>query len=172
MIDEWVGHYHSQQDNPLSRLPAALKLGAALGIIIGTVLVPAGWTPWFAGVLLLLALAAVMSRVPLLFLAKRLALLSPLVLGVALVNALQPAYRGSWRIVAVRSLICLLTVILVSNTTPFSKILRILRATRVPALLVTVIFSCSPTNRSACAGRGPAAPSPAGDRRAGARWRR
>jgi cobalt/nickel transport system permease protein len=139
MIHEWVGHYHNHRENPVSRLPATLKLGVALGIIIGTVLVPAGWTGWFVGVVLLLTLAAVMSRIPLLFLAKRLALLSPLVLGVAVVNAFEPAARGSWRNVAARSLICLLTAILVSNTTPFSRILRLLRAVRVPALLVTTL---------------------------------
>jgi cobalt/nickel transport system permease protein len=139
MIDEWVGHYHSRLENPVSRQPAALKLGVALGIIVGTVLAPPGWTAWFIGVTVLLALVAVMSRIPLLFLAKRLALLSPLVLGVALVNALAPAARGSWWNVAARSMICLLTVTLVSNTTPFSKILRVLRAARVPALLITTL---------------------------------
>jgi cobalt/nickel transport system permease protein len=33
----------------------------------------------------------------------------------------------------------LLTVILVSNTTPFSRILRVLKSMRVPALLITTI---------------------------------
>jgi cobalt/nickel transport system permease protein len=35
--------------------------------------------------------------------------------------------------------LCLLTVILVSNTTPFSKILRVLASLRVPGLLITTI---------------------------------
>jgi cobalt/nickel transport system permease protein len=52
---------------------------------------------------------------------------------------LQPAARGSWVIVAMRSTLCLLTVILVSNTTPFSKILRVLKRVRVPGLLITTI---------------------------------
>ncbi len=40
---------------------------------------------------------------------------------------------------AVKSAICLLTVIVVSNTTPFSAILRVLREARVPGLLITTI---------------------------------
>ena len=139
MIDDWVGHHHSHRDSPVARLPAALKLGVALVIIVGTVLVPPEAVGWFVGVALLLLVAAVVSRIPLLFLLKRLVWLSPLVLGVAVVNALQPTARGSWQAVAAKSTICLLTIILVSNTTPFSRILRVLKSARVPGLLITTL---------------------------------
>jgi cobalt/nickel transport system permease protein len=139
MIDDWIGHYHSRRHNPVSRLPAAFKLGVALAMILGTVLAPPQAVGWFAGVAGVLVVAVVLSRLPLLFLLKRLAWLSPFILSVALVNALQPAVRGSWRIVAVKSTICLLTIIVVSNTTPFSRILRVLKAVRVPGLLITTV---------------------------------
>jgi cobalt/nickel transport system permease protein len=139
MIDNWVGHYHSRLDGPVSRLPAALKLGVALVVIVGTVLVPPQWVGWFLAVSLLLALTTVLSRISLPFLLKRLAWLSPLILSVALVNALQPAARGNWLVVAVRSTLCLVTVILLSNTTPFGKILRVLKRARVPGLLITTL---------------------------------
>jgi len=139
MIGDWIGHHHSHRDSLVARLPAGLKLGLALVIIVGTVLAPPQAMGWFLGVALLLLVAVVLSRIPLLFLLKRLAWLSPLVLGVALVNALQPAARGSWLTVAARSAICLLTIILVSNTTPFSRILRVLKSARVPGLLITTL---------------------------------
>ncbi len=139
MIGDWIGHHHSHRDSLIFRLPAAPKLGAALVIIVGTVLAPPRAVGWFVAASLLLLVAVVLSRIPPLFLLKRLAWLSPLVLGVALVNALQPAARGSWLAVAARSTICLLTIILVSNTTPFSRILRVLQAVRVPGLLITTI---------------------------------
>jgi cobalt/nickel transport system permease protein len=139
MIDNLLGHHHSHVESPVSRMGVELKLGAALVIIVGTVLVPSWWTGWFMGVGLVLCLAVGLSGLPLLFLLKRLAWLSPLILGVALVNMLQPSVRGSWMIVALRSMICLLTVILVSNTTPFSKTLGVLKRVRVPGLLVTTI---------------------------------
>ena len=139
MIDDWIGHYHRHRDSVVSRLPAAFKLGVALAMIIGTVLAPPTAVGWFAGMALLLVFAVALGRLPLVFLLKRLAWLSPFILSVALVNALQPAARGSWRAVAMKSTICLLTIIVVSNTTPFSRILRVLKAVHVPGLLITTI---------------------------------
>ncbi len=139
MIGDWVGHHHSHRDSLVSRLPAEFKLAEALIIIVGTVLVPSWATLWFVGVSLVLLVAAVLSRIPPLFLLKRLAWLSPLVMGVALVNVWQPAARGSGLAVAARSVLCLLTIILVSNTTPFSQILRVLKTVRVPGLLITTV---------------------------------
>ncbi len=139
MLKDWLGHHHGHHPSRAHRLPAALKLGVALAIIMGTVLVPWHWHGWFIAVPSLLALAALFSRISLLFLLKRLALLSPFVLGVLLVNALQPALRGSWLGFAARSAICLFTVVLVSNTTSFSQILGVLRIVRVPALLITTL---------------------------------
>jgi len=139
MIDEWIGHYHGRRESPVSRLPAAVKLGVALAMIVGTVLAPPTAVGWFIGMGLMLAVAVALSRLPLLFLLKRLAWLSPFILSVALVNALQPAARGSWLTVAVNSTICLLTIIVVSNTTPFSGILHVLKRVHVPGLLITTI---------------------------------
>jgi len=123
----------------MHRLPPAVKLGSALVVIVGTVLMPAERTAWFAGVTVLLGIVVLLSRISPLFLLKRLIVLSPFVLGVALVNALQPGAGASWRAVALKSTLCLLTVILVSNTTPFSGILRVLKLARVPGLLITTI---------------------------------
>jgi len=139
MIDDWIGHYHRRRDSLVSRLPAAAKLGVALGMIVGTVLAPPAAVGWFVGMALVLVIAVALSRLPLLFLLKRLAWLSPFVLSVALVNALQPVARGSWLAVAVKSTICLVTIIVVSNTTPFSRILRVLKVAHVPGLLITTI---------------------------------
>ena len=134
-----VNHHHGQPDSLVYRLPAALKLGVALVIIVATVLAPIQWRLWFIGVAMLLVLTAGLSRLPLFFLFRRLLVLSPFVLGVVLVNAFQPASRANWLAVALKSGLCLLTVILVSNTTPFSRILRVLKSMRVPALLITTI---------------------------------
>ena len=120
-------------------MPAALKLAVALAVIVGTVLAQWHFRGWFISVALLLTLAAVLSRISPLFLLKRLLLLSPFVLGVALANAIQPAAQGSWQVVAVKSALCLFTVILASNTTPFTKLLRVLTRLRVPGLLITTI---------------------------------
>lgn len=139
MSSEWLSHHHSHAHSPVHEMPAALKLGLGLIVIIGTVLAPLDWIAWFVSVGCILLLAIVLSRLPLLFLLKRLALLSPFIIGVALVNAWHPAPRVQWQAVALKSSLSLLTVILISNTTPFSKILRVLKMVRVPALLITTI---------------------------------
>ena len=139
MSANWLGHQHSQSDSSVHQLPAALKLGVALVLIVATVLALIQWRAWFIGVAMLLVLMAWLSRLPFFFLFRRLLALSPFVLGVVLVNAFQPAGRDRWLAVAVKSVLCLLTVILVSNTTPFSQILRVLKRVRVPPLLVTTI---------------------------------
>ena len=138
MNPHWLGHSHPHA-SPVHRWPAVAKLGGALTIILGTVLLPVRGVGWFIGVGLFLLLVAGLSRLPPLFLLRRLLVLSPFVLGVALVNAFQPAARAHCLGIALKSILCLLTVILVSNTTPFSEILRVFQRVRVPALLITTL---------------------------------
>ncbi|HEY9509805.1 MAG TPA: energy-coupling factor transporter transmembrane component T, partial [Verrucomicrobiae bacterium] len=116
------------------------KLGAGLILIIGTVLMPPHQIAWFVSVLMILLIVLIASRLRLIFFLKRLLLLSPFVLGVALVNAWQPQNHVQWQMVALKSSLCLATVILISNTTPFSKILGVLQRVRVPALLITTLM--------------------------------
>ena len=127
MIDDLGGHHHSHRDSPVSRLARRAQAGRGAGHHCrhGAGAAPGGGLVRRRGWLLLLT--AVLSRIPLFFL-KRLAWLSPLILGVALVNALQPAAAGAGWAWPSKSTICLLTIILVSNTTPFSRILRVLKA--------------------------------------------
>lgn len=134
-----LGHQHGHAHSSIHRLPAAFKLGAALAITVVTGVAPLGWAWWFVGVAVLLLLVITLSRISPIFLLKRILALSPFVLGVALVNAFQPAARGHWLGVTARSGLCLLTVILVSNTTPFSQVLRVLKRVHVPGLLITTI---------------------------------
>ena len=133
-----LSHQHGHLHSPIHRLPAELKLGTGLVLITLTVLLPP-MAAWFVFVAAVLALVVGLSRISPVFLVKRLLLLAPFVLGVTLVNAFQPAYRAHWPWLLARSALCLLTVILVSNTTPFSDVLRVLRRIRVPALLITTI---------------------------------
>lgn len=131
-------HQHGHLHSPVHRLPAEIKLGAGLVLITVTVLLPPT-TAWLVSAAGLLALTVALSRLSPWFLLKRLLLLAPFVLGVVVANAFQPAYRAHWPWLLARSILCLLTVILVSNTTPFSEVLRVLQRLRVPALLITTI---------------------------------
>jgi cobalt/nickel transport system permease protein len=86
-----------------------------------------------------LVAVAALSRIPPGFLLKRVLLLEPFVLGVALLAVFQP---GGWRLMLlliVRCTLCLLTMILLSNTTPFAELLRVLKKVHVPALMITTL---------------------------------
>jgi cobalt/nickel transport system permease protein len=132
-------HFHATAESPIHRLPAGLKLSSALVLVAGTVVAPLRFPWWFAGVTLVLLLATLASRIPLAFLLKRLLVLSPFVLGAALVNALDPARRGDFAGIALKGVLCLATVTLLANTTPFHETLRVLGRLRVPSLLVTTM---------------------------------
>ena len=139
MSSGWITHQHGHVGSAIHRLPAPVKLGLALAVIVGTVIMPASVHAWFYGVAALLAVAVMASGLAPTFLLKRILALSPFIAGVALAGVFAPSGRVSWRAVAVKSGLCLLTVTIVSNTTPFSKILQVLRRLRVPALLITTI---------------------------------
>lgn len=123
----------------IHRAPAALKLVAGLTLIGITVLLPSAGLAWLLTAAAILTAVTLLSRLSPIFVLKRLFLLAPFVLGVAVVNAFQPAYQAEWPWLLGRSVICLLTVIIVSNTTPFSHVLGVLRQFHVPALLITTM---------------------------------
>jgi cobalt/nickel transport system permease protein len=136
---DWLGHHHSRLDSPVHRWPASAKLTSALGIILITVVAPFSWWCWPLGVAIGLVVIAALGRIPFGFLGKRLVLLSPFVLGVALANHLNHSAAIPWQPVVVRSGICLLTILVLSNTTPFSELLRVLQRLRVPAVMITTL---------------------------------
>jgi cobalt/nickel transport system permease protein len=136
---ELLSHLHRPQPGPLERLPAGPKLLVGLGIIVCTVLAPARQPGWVAALALLVASAVVASRLPIWFVLKRLLVLSPFVLGVALVQAWQAQDRAAWGMTLAKSGVCLTTVILLANTTPFTHTLQVLRRAGAPGLLMTTL---------------------------------
>jgi cobalt/nickel transport system permease protein len=139
MIFSAQHHYHRAEPTLLHRLPAGWKMAFGLVIITGTVVAPLSWTGWFAGVSLFLAVALAISRIPLRFLGKRLLLLSPLIAGVAMASAFEPGRHASWLGVSLKSVLCLISVVIISNTSPFGELLKVLRMARVPSLLITTV---------------------------------
>lgn len=116
----------------------------AVTLVLGLVALPRGWNAFafltVGGAMLLgLVGVAVTSRLSLTFLLRRLLLLEPFVFGVAALSLWQPHGWGAfWHAVA-RSTLCLAVLVLLAATTPFSEIVRVLRAWKVPALLLTTL---------------------------------
>lgn len=139
MLKNWIGHHHEHHHGLVQRAPAGLKMALAACFIVGTIAAPAHAWPWFVAVAALLVTAALLSRISSGFLVRRLLLLSPFVVGTLAANAFRPDFRADWRLLALRSGLCLLTVIVLSNTTPFGRMLKVLERLHVPALLITTL---------------------------------
>ena len=129
----------SHADSRIHRLPAAVKLIAALAIVIVTVVSPVGRWDAFAVIALLLIGIAAASRVPGRFILRRLVTLEPLALGVAGLAMFQPHGGRIFLTMLAKTTLCLLTMILLSSTTPFSALLEVLKRARVPDILVSTL---------------------------------
>ncbi len=119
--------------------PAGAKLAGAVALVLATMLLPPSHSAWLLAVAGLLLLLLAFSLVSPLYVLRRLVFLAPFLLCVALSAALRPGAGLDWRIAAAKSALCLTALILLSATTPFGAILRVLRRLRVPALLLTTM---------------------------------
>jgi len=132
-------HDHSRVESPVHRLPAALKLFAALTIVLTTVLLPRTQFTGLAVIAAILIVVVILSRLAVLFLLKRLLLLEPLVIGVAVLMLFQPDGVRVFLGILFKTNLCLLTTILLSSTTPFTEMLRVLKQLHVPWLMVSTL---------------------------------
>ncbi|HTO92731.1 MAG TPA: cobalt ECF transporter T component CbiQ [Bacteroidota bacterium] len=138
MRHNYIDRY-ARLDSPVHRLAPWLKLLVALLLVLSTVVTPLADTWYFAGCGAFLLLVVIASRLPVRFVVLRLLTLEPLVIGVAILALLQPGGLSFMLRILTKSNLCLLTVLILSNTTPFADILRVLRRLHVPALLVTIL---------------------------------
>lgn len=129
---------YSNLDSPVHRLPAWLKLALAVGLVIT---VAAFHLSPLAYLLITAALigVAVVSRIPPFFLIFRISLLEPIVLGAAILSLFQPGGGRIFAAMMIRSSLCITTMVLLANTTPFTELLLVLRRLRLPSLLITTI---------------------------------
>jgi cobalt/nickel transport system permease protein len=130
---------YSRLQSPIHRLPSTLKVFAAFSLVLGAVTVPLPGLWFFTGAALALVVIAVVSRIPHPFLLRRLLLLEPLVLGIAVLSLFRPGGLPVFFGIMARSTVSLCTMILLSNTTPFADILVLLGRLRVPRMLITIL---------------------------------
>lgn len=134
-ISERFSGLHS----PVHRLPAGEKLVLAMALVVFVAALPHNWAWMLAPVAGLLFLAAWLSTISWRYLAMRLLAVEPLVLGVSALALFGP---GGWRafaILAVRCSLCVVTMLLLANTTPLSELLGALRRVRAPSLLLVTL---------------------------------
>jgi cobalt/nickel transport system permease protein len=122
-------------DSPLHLLDARTKIVGFLALIVAVLLVPAGKSAVLFGFFFLVAVLAGVSQIPLGFAVGRTLVLLPFILLAGLGarwNGLDAARLG---VFVTRSILCLLLLILLTNTTRFSELLRGLRRLGCPRVL-------------------------------------
>jgi cobalt/nickel transport system permease protein len=138
-----MGAHHCHSPQPARSgfrcLPAGLKLAGALALILTVVGLPRGqWVALAALAVAVLALALA-SGLSWWFLLRRLLILEPLVLGVAGLMLLQPDGLARCALAMTKANLCLLTTILLANTTSPTELLCVLQRLRVPWLFMTTL---------------------------------
>jgi cobalt/nickel transport system permease protein len=87
----------------------------------------------------LLLIIATLSTIPPWFLIRRILTLEIVVLGMAVLLMLRPNGMETFAAVMVKSTLCIIALVLFSNTTPFSDTLSVLKRVKTPALVVTLL---------------------------------
>jgi cobalt/nickel transport system permease protein len=130
---------YSRLDSVIHRLRPGEKLVMALAIVVLATALPFSWWMVLIAIAVLLLAVSVLSRIPWRFLVRRMLWLEPFVMGVAVLALFE---AGGWRafvLLSAKCSLCLWTMILLANTTPFSDLLLILRRARVPGLMLTTL---------------------------------
>jgi cobalt/nickel transport system permease protein len=117
----------------------SLKLGASLALILGVGALPAQHALWGLWALPFLLLCAWLAKVELGALFSRLALALPFVLGVATLALFGHAGLQRFLALLVKSGVSIVTLQLLTQTTPISELLLVLRRAHVPVVLCGTI---------------------------------
>ena len=116
-----------------------LKLAAALVIVTATALLPRRlefiYLVPVAGLLVLWPLC----RMPLRYVARRMLVAEPFILGIALLSLLSPEATPIVLSAIIKSNVCIFTMLLLTWTTPFPEILEALRRWRAPSVMLTTL---------------------------------
>ena len=129
----------SRIDSPVHRLPACLKLAGAVVLLGSALAVRTDSAAWFAALAAILVMLVAASRIPWTFIVQRLLQLEIFVIGVSLLALFQPGGLQLFALLVIRATVCLAVLVLFCNTTRFSDLLLILRALRLPGMLVTTL---------------------------------
>ncbi len=128
--------------NWLARLDARLKLAFSLPFLLWVVLTPFRFWPCYliqAAIVLALCLAACL---PLRLVLKRLAILLPFLLLMAICVPLSRGLAAGWDLAAqvlIRATLALSATIVLVSTTPFPSLISALRWFRLPRLFVSIL---------------------------------
>lgn len=128
---------HANLDSPLHALEARAKLIGILALIIAILNVPVERGSVLLVYFFFTAVLAGISQIPLSFVVLRSLAIVPFVVLAGLAAPWHGGFDAAWlRLLFLRSLLCLVLLVLLTNTTPFPELLRALRRLGCPRILV------------------------------------
>jgi len=116
-----------------------IKVAMALVIVGLVVISPIDWIAIFMIVVCTLGMIVAISGIPLRFVLTRLLIAEPFIIGVGLLTLFQPMGILVFLTITIKGNLCVLTMLLLSNTTPFSSLLEILERLKVPHLFISIL---------------------------------
>lgn len=136
MKHSFVDRY-ANLDSPLHMLDARTKLLGFSALIVAALHIPAGSTTGFFFFFFLLAVLTGISQIPLQYVVARTCVILPFVLMAGLSAPWRGTQGWSWFFaLLLRSVLCLLILVLLTNTTRFVELLSGLRKFGCPKVLV------------------------------------
>lgn len=139
MMEQEVTRQPASGSRLMRNLDARLKWFAAMTLIVAMVSVPAASTNALALYAALVLSLWVCAAIPVCRVVKRLSVLLPFVALTAISAFLHRATSEGSMVVLAKSLLCVLTVTMLVETTPLPALLGSLRSFRVPELLVSLL---------------------------------
>ena len=132
---------YSYQDSPIHRVNPAVKMALTLGFILGLLIVSGqfhnqAWLLWlYGGCFGFLLLIIFLSELPFLALIKKVAVILPFILAIVLLNLLAGSDPAQAGLLIIRSLLSILSLVLLISTTKFHEILHVLALWHVPGVI-------------------------------------
>ncbi|MBZ5494908.1 MAG: cobalt ECF transporter T component CbiQ [Acidobacteriia bacterium] len=136
MKHSFVDRY-ANLDSPLHLLDARTKVIGFSALVVAALLIPAASTGEFFLFFFLMAILAGISQIPMQYVVARTVAILPFVLLAGLAAPWRGSAGWAWFLaLLLRSILCLLILILLTNTTRFIEMLRGLRKLGCPKILV------------------------------------
>jgi cobalt/nickel transport system permease protein len=124
------------------RLPARLKILLTLAVALAAALLPPAFWPVHGVLAVLVFVGHTLARIPLAYLARRLAFFLPMVLVLSISVPLAAGFERGWEImwaILFRSSVAFLAIVWLVNVMPFEQLLVTLRGLKLPAILVAML---------------------------------
>ena len=130
---------YSYLDSPIHRLPASMKLAAAIAVVFFTLAI-FFWVNYFFALLgLALLVIALVARLPFWGLFRKIRWMLLVILVLAAGQLLREDGLALFIHTAARAGLCLLAMAIMTNTTRFTDLLQVISDLGTPPLLVTTL---------------------------------